>query len=74
MPRTKMTPAQYAARVKKLKVAGYRGKQAVQYRIKHHLAMKGVVKREVICGRNILTVDIDILESGHQNGLQKVKK
>lgn len=66
-PKQKMSPAQYAAHAKRLKLP-YKGKQAVQYRIKNKLPLKGVVLRQVILGRNVLTVNLDLL------GAKTVKK
>jgi hypothetical protein len=56
----KMTPAQYATRLKGTSTT-YNSKQAVLYRIAEGLDLIGVVKRENILGRNVLTVNTDKL-------------
>lgn len=52
-----MTPAQYAAVIKKKGIASYNSKQAVNYRINNGLPLIGVVHVKIIYGRNLLTVN-----------------
>lgn len=51
-----MTLTQYA------KKAGYKGRQAIQYRIDEGLHLPGVVKKEFVLGRYILEVDVEALK------------
>jgi hypothetical protein len=56
MALVRMTLTQYA------KKAGYKGRQAIQYRIDNGLPLDGVVKTEYLLGRYILEVDLQELK------------
>lgn len=56
-----MSPAQYANKVKGIE--SYSSKQAVQYRIHEGLPLLGVIKQEIILGRNVLTVNTSLLRA-----------
>lgn len=67
-----MSPEQYAKVLKKYGCFSYNNKQAVLYRIAEDMFLVGVIRREMLLGRNILTVDTDMIKMAAKETLKKV--
>lgn len=68
----KMSPEQYANKLKKYGCFTYNNKQAVLYRIEQDMFLVGVVRRELVLNRNVLTVDTDMIKAAAKESSKKV--
>jgi len=68
----KMSPEQYAKVLKKYGCFSYNNKQAVLYRIAEDMFLVGVLRREIILNRNVLTVDTDVIKMAAKESSKKV--
>jgi hypothetical protein len=67
----KMSLSEYASLVKASNNYRYNTKQSVQYRINQGMHLIGVVRRELVSGRNVLTVDKSLIITYNKKTFKK---